>query len=175
MKDTDILEAVEISKKRFGPKCGKYSGALTVEIIRHALQKEGIRVSPRDVFLRGVPTEIDLVIPKRNISPRNRLVYEPSDILVAIEVKNSGSFGVATIQTVRKNSKLLKKANSGITYCYLTLAERKGFKWAVNDENAGCKTYTMFWHSGSGSKRLHESTGDWECFLKAIREIQKKA
>jgi hypothetical protein len=175
MKDTEILETVEAAKRDFGQKCGKYSGAVTVEIIRHALQEEGISVSARDVFIRGVPIELDLVIPRKGVSPQDDLLYESSQVLVAIEVKNSGSFGEKTIQTVERNAAVLRAANPQIAFCYLTLSEREGYPWALTEKNAPCKTYTLFWHKGSGARKIETSTGDWQRFLDDMWKIQKKA
>jgi len=144
MNDREILFAINTFKEQFGPKCGKYSGALTVELIRSELENNGIQVSRRDVFIQGVPLEIDFLIPRRNAKPLNGLVYQPTDVLAVVEVKNAGSFGNSTIQTIRQNFKLIKEAIPSIFCCYLTLSERKGFKWAITDNNSGGKTYTMF-------------------------------
>jgi hypothetical protein len=175
MKDTKILEGIEAAKGQFGCKCGKYSGALTVELAKSRLQLEGIRVSLRDVFIRGVPIEIDLIIPKKRAWKGEQLSYEPCDVLAVVEIKNAGSFGDSTIQRVRRNFTRIKAMNPEIWCCYLTLSERRGFRWAVTNENCGGEAYTMFWHSESGKKRLQESTGDWDRFLKEIRTIQEKS
>jgi len=169
MKDTEILEAVEATERYFGPRCGKYSGALTVEIIRRALQQEGVLVSPRDVFIRGIPVEVDLILPRKGVVPRDDLVYEPQDVLMAVEVKKSGSFGDKTIEAVRRNAETLRTASPWIICSCLVLSEREGYCWALTDENATCKTYTMFWHRGEGTKRIQRSTGDWKRFLADVR------
>jgi hypothetical protein len=175
MEDTKMLEAIEAAKRQFGCKCGKYSGALTVEFVRCGLESEGIRVSSRDVFIRGVPIEVDLIIPKKNAWKTEQLSYEPCDVLAAVEIKNAGSFGDSTIEMVRRNFTRIKAMNPEIRCCYLTLSERRGFRWAVTNKNCGGEAYTMFWHSGSGKKRLEESTGDWDRFLKEIKTIQERS
>lgn len=175
MNDLELLKAVDSAKKAFGTKCGKYSGSLTTEIIRQALKDTGALVSARDVFIRGLPIEIDLIIHRRGITPENSLLYEPQDVLVTIEVKNSGSFGDKTIQVIRQNCEAIRQANNKIRCCYLTLSERKGYKWAISEANSGCESYTLFWHSGSGAKRLDQPTGDWSRFLRNMRQYQEEA
>jgi len=173
MTPCDILQAVRTAKDQFGAACGKYSGALTVELVRDALHSEGIQASPRDVYIHGLPMEIDLVIPCRNVHPHNRLLYEPNDVLAVVEVKNAGSFGAKTIETVHHNFQRVKSMNPGITCCYLTLAERKGFKNAVTSCNSGGESYTLFWHTGSGPNLKHHPTGDWERFINDMRRLQQ--
>jgi len=175
MKDTEILHAVEAAERYFGPRCGKYSGALTVETIRRALQQNGIPVSPRDVFIRGIPVEVDLILPRDGVGPRDGLVFEPGEVLVALEVKKSGAFGEDTIRAVRRNVEALGATSPWIICSCLVLSEREGYRWALTDENAGCKTYTMFWHRGEGSKRTQRSTGDWERFVADMRALQQNA
>jgi len=173
MTDRDIFTAVEDAKQRFGKKCAKYTGAITVELIRRALQDHGLRVSPRDVFILGVPIEIDLLIPKWKAEPRDCLLYTPADVLAVIEVKNRGSFGNATIQKIRNDFRAIREANPLIQCCYLTLSERKGYRWTVTDENCDADAYTMFWHSGGRKNETHDSTGDWDRFVQDMKRIQK--
>jgi hypothetical protein len=152
MKDADILNSVEQAERRFGPRCGKCSGALTVQIIRCALEQEGVSVSPRDGFIRGVPVEVDLLLPRRGAVPQDDLVYEARDVLMAIEIKKSGAFGENTVRAVRGNAEALRMANPSIVFCCLVLSERKSYRWVLTDENTACKTYTLFWHRGEGAK-----------------------
>jgi hypothetical protein len=174
MNACDILDAVNTAKARFGAACGKYSGALTVELVRDALEKEGVHTSPRDVYILGLPMEIDLVIPSRNAQPLNRLLYAATDVLAVVEIKNAGSFGAKTIKTVRDNFQKVNNVVPSITCCYVTLAERKGFKSAVTSDNSGGEAYTLFWHTGSRANLKHHPTGDWERFVKDMRRLQQE-
>lgn len=173
IRDIELLNAINSAMQSFGPACAKYCGAVTTEIIRKEMESNGINVSARDVFIRGMPIEIDLIIYKKGITSENNILYEPKDVLVAIEVKNTGSFGQKTIDTIRQNREYILKANRKIKYCYLTLAERKGFKWAISKANSGCESYTLFWHRVSGSNRVDESTGDWSRFLGDMQKYQR--
>ena len=175
MNDIELLKSINLAKQSFGPPCSKYCGSLTTEFIRQALKDIGVQVSGRDVFIRGLPTEIDLIIHKRGITAENSLLYEPQDVLVTIEVKNAGSFGDKTIQSIKQNSAAIKQANNKIRCCYLTLSERKGYKWAISEANSGCESYTLFWHSGSGANRVDQPTGDWSRFLRNMKQYQEEA
>lgn len=175
MNDIEILKTINLAKESFGKKCSKYCGALTTEIIRKELKESGIFVSARDVFIRGLAVEIDLLIYRDGVTPENGILFEPEDVLVTIEVKNAGSFGDNTIQTIQHNSEKIKNLNKQIKYCYITLAERKNYKWAITDVNSGCETYTLFWHTGADSNRVDVSTGDWSRFLLNMKKYQVEA
>jgi len=166
-----ILEEIDHAKNAFGTTCKKYTGSLTVEIIRNALSSNAIEISSRDVFIRGVPLEIDLLVAKKGIIPQNRLLYEPSDVLFVFEIKKLGSFGENTIKMIKNNFKTITKCNPDIQCFYITLAERRGFKWAITDDNLGFPAFTLFWYSGSGKNEKFESTSDWERLLDKIKPV----
>ena len=48
-------------------------GALTIEVIRLKLCEKGFNVSHRNVFIEGVPYELDLLVLKENV-PNDRVV-----------------------------------------------------------------------------------------------------
>lgn len=175
MDDRHLLDQIIAAKKHFGVKCSKYASAVTIEWLRHALGEHGIGSSPRSVFIRGVPAEIDLLIPKSGTAPENGLLYHPEDVLVAMAVKNSGSFGDSTINDVQRSFRLVQECNPHIRCLYVTLSERTGYKWAVSDANVGAPTYTLFWHAGSERNRLYEPTGEWECLIADLKRICREA
>lgn len=119
--DHALLEAIQRSKQEFGVKCSKFAGAVTVEMLKSALIAQGIHMSPRDVFIKGVPSEIDILFPKRAAKPQHDLIYEPSDVLAVLEVKNAGSFGDATLAAIRRTFGRVQRANSAIYCAYVTL------------------------------------------------------
>ena len=159
----ELLDHIIAAKEQFGPKCGKYAGAVTVEVFRGALMSIGHSVSPRDSFIRGIPIEVDMLIVRPDASPQHNCLYEPSDVLAAVEVKNYGSFGDATIAATKANFDRIR-GETGVRCCYVTLAERRGFKWAITSENIGYPAFTLFTHTGSKNVQYHE-TGDWTRFI----------
>ena len=171
MIEQDILKKIEGAKKDFGPKCSKYIGALTVELIRDEFKREGFAVSDRDVFIKGLPIENDLMIIKPHSKPQNRILYDNKDVLAAIEIKSRGSFSKSTMEVIRKNFDLIKRSNKKIRCLYVALSERKTYKWKVTEENINSPAYTLFWHSGSEENMHFESTGDWTRLVNDIRDI----
>ncbi|MCJ7457966.1 MAG: hypothetical protein MUP17_03115 [candidate division Zixibacteria bacterium] len=170
MEDKEILKQISDEKNNFGT-CAKFAGAVTVEIIKEALEKHGISTSPRDVFIKGIPIEIDLLIPKRGVLPKHGILYEPQDVLVVLEIKNRGSFGKETINNIKGNYHRIKQINKKITCVYVTLSERKGFPDRVTRKNTGFYSYTLFWHSGSGKNFKNDPTDDWQKLLEKLNEI----
>jgi hypothetical protein len=171
MNEHELLELVNAAKKNFRAKCPKYSGAVSVELIRHALKKHGIEASSRDVFIKDVPVEIDFIISKSESVPEHGTLYQPEDVLAAFEIKNTGSFGQSTIDNTKRCFSLIKQSNPKIFCAYVTLSERKNFRWAVSEENLGSPAYTLFWHSGSRLKLRHEPSGDWQRLINDLRKI----
>ncbi len=87
-----IVESLRKAKQNFGdsyPK--KFGGAAAIEILRVALNEEGIMTSRRDVFVKGFSSEIDLLVPRKDAAPWLELLYEPQEVVVAFEVKKTGS------------------------------------------------------------------------------------
>ena len=65
MNDFQLLHEIYYPKAvGFGVKCSKFTGALTIEVLRLHLKRNGIPVSRRDVFIKGVGIEVDLIIPR---------------------------------------------------------------------------------------------------------------
>jgi hypothetical protein len=165
MDDRDLLRRVLEARQAFGVKCAKFAGAVTVELFRQALVVEGFTLSPRDVFILGVPVEIDLLMLREGAKAGDRIFYEPSDVLAAFEIKNRGSFGARSVESVRRSFKAIQSANTKIVCMYVTLAERRNYKWAVTSQMLGFEAFTLFWHKGSERKLTYESSGDWERLL----------
>lgn len=88
-----VMEAWTASED-FG-KRNKLAGAVTLEIIKSVLAVEGIPTSARDVFVKGVPVEIDLIVPRRGANPSlGGILYEASQVRGRIgdkEVRRPGS------------------------------------------------------------------------------------
>jgi hypothetical protein len=69
MDGEHIMVMARETKAAFGAKCSEFAGAVAVQILRDALAEQGIPTSPRDVFVRGIPLEIDLVVPRPGRQP----------------------------------------------------------------------------------------------------------
>ncbi len=172
MEAKQILDSVRAAKDDFGLKCGKCAGAVTIEVLREAIKDAGCNVSPRDSFIRGVPIEFDLLVVRPGVAPRFGCLYQPSDVLVAFEIKNSGSFGKSAVESIRANfekiAKVNDKMNVKIECCYITLAEGERYKWAVKTETLGYPAFTLFTHIRWGG--ADNETGEWRKLLDWLGE-----
>src|ERR1035437_5440630 len=139
---------------------------MTIELVKRVLAHEGIATSARDVFVRGIPLEIDLIVPRRGQEPTLGLLYEPQQVAAALEIKKSGTFGRQSLQTIRRNFKQLRKHK--VKCAYLTLEERKTYRYKETRKNiGGFPCFTLAWHMGQDE--LTE-TRHWENFLTFLRQ-----
>ena len=144
---------------------------MTTELIKKFLSEEGISTSARDVFIRGIPLEIDLIVPYRGEEPTLGLLYEPQQVAAALEVKKMGVFGMKSLQTIRENFNRLRDID--IPCAYVTLEERKTFLHKATVENiGGFPCFTLAWHKIMDGSL--EDTGDWERLLRFIRDCVSK-
>jgi hypothetical protein len=170
MDEHELLALITTTKVDFGAKCKKFAGALAVELLKEALQRNEIVTSARDVYIETVPVEIDLLIPKRSAVARHGILYRPEDVSVAFEVKNSGSFGEDTIKQTGRAFGLIRTANPSIRCVYITLHERRGYKHMVTEENLKHPVFTLFWYKGSSEKnRTFEASGDFAKLIESLK------
>jgi hypothetical protein len=170
-----LFNQVATAKKFFGTKCSKYAGAVCVELIKNSLQQCGIATSSRDVFIDGVPIELDLLLPRYEAKAQYGLLYKPKDVLAVLEVKNSGSFGQSTIDRIKSNFEIICRSNPQIVCIYVTLTEGKTFRYRVTVDNIGADAYTLFWHVGAETNRRYEPTGDWAKLIDRLEMIAQAA
>ncbi len=164
----ELVRAAREWKARFAAAAGrnvnKFTGAVTIEILRAALAGEGVATSARDVFVLGVPPEVDLILPFHWVEAPLGLVYKPDQVALALEVKNGGAYP-GSFQKVRRDFDLLRAA--GVRCAYLTLEEGRRYKLAVTEERVGAPCFTLAWHSRFGGP--FEPSGDWARFLEFVR------
>jgi len=172
MTDRDVLNLITTASKEFGLKCKKFGGALAVEIVRDALIAEGFNVSRRDVYIKGIPIEIDLLIARQGVTPDRGILFYKDEVLVALEIKSRGTFGEASIRSIAGNFSAIREASKGIHCIYLTISERKSYKFRATKGNINAPVYTLFWHSGPEDNLKLESTGDWDRFIAELRQIK---
>ena len=166
MDEQAILKRVNKAWINCG-KCPKYVGALTVETIREALQKHGIPVSARDVFIRGIPIEFDLLVPRHNAScPLGGILYKPEDVIAVLEIKASGLFDYNSKSRIEKCFEEVRQKNPEIFCGYVTLSERHSF----HEKNFGGNewAYPLFWYRQIKREETYESTGAWQKLLSKL-------
>ncbi len=163
MTGEEIVEKAWAQCEFFG-KCGKFAGAATVEVMKQALKDEGIPTSGRDVFVRGLPMEIDLIVPCPGAAPLlNGLLYEPSQVACALEVKLSGLHSKEDVPSLARKFEQAKTL--GVRCGYVTLGERQSYRDKATEENLRFPCFTLTWHTA----RTLTDTGDWPRLLTFIR------
>lgn len=165
----DLIQEIFEAREEIGVKSNKFTGAVTVEIIRKALIDEGIPVSFRDVYIKGVPTEFDLLIPKKNAKALWSILYAPKEVLAVFEIKFLGAFGSETVVTIRRNFEQLKVLNQEIYCAYLTVTELRGYKYKITPEELGFSVYTLSWHRSHLDPQRLEFTKDWELLIQELK------
>jgi hypothetical protein len=145
----------------------KLIGAMAVELIREALQDEGIPVSSRDVFVRGTPHEIDLIIPRPNSTPPlYGILYEPEQVAVALEIRSHGSFGKDMLKGLRDCFTGLTEL--GVACAYITIKERTNYIYRATEESiGGFRCFTVGWYRGNNAP---EASDEWPRFVYFLRQ-----
>jgi hypothetical protein len=143
--------------------CTKFEGHVAVEILKEALAEERIETSGRDVFIRDLPIEWDLVVPRDGAAPEfNGLLYEPTQVKFAIEVKLSGICGgVKALDGIRKNFVIARDA--GVRCLYISFCDRRS--QAATTEKLGWPAFNLTWSLGHNRR---EDAGDWPRLLNLL-------
>ncbi len=95
-------------------KSRKFIGALTTELIRTELLKQRFNVSNRDVFIEGIPNELDLLIVQAGKNLKEKIFYSPDDILVVFEIKFRGAYGEKQKNSIKEIFDNIKRKNENI-------------------------------------------------------------
>lgn len=165
-----ILTKINDGLTRFGdvpPRLRtKLTGALATEVVREHLLLEGFQVSQRDVFIRGLPAELDLLI-YSGAKPENGLIYEPTDVRGILEIKYSGIYDRQVIPRLRDCFAAIRSKCPTVFCACGVIHERQGFRFAATSTDLGHPVYTLHWWSGK--RRNARNTGEWERLIKDLR------
>ena len=123
----------------------KFTGALTVEIVRDHLIKMGLPVSSRDIYIRGYSSEFDLAVVRDNTEPIYGILYEPKDVAAIIEVKYSGVYSKEVPETIKLLFDGVRKCNPHIVCVYLSVCENPSFKYRIMSKTLGHPAFTLYW------------------------------
>ena len=153
----------------------KFIGALTTELIRTELLKHGFNVSNRDVFIEGIPNELDLLIVKADKNPKENLLYSLDDILVVFEIKFRGTYRENQKNSIKRIFDNGKRKNENIECFYITISENIKYRHRVTSENLGYDCFELLTRE-SGletalKKKLLKTTGDWDRLLNRLHDI----
>jgi hypothetical protein len=172
MTSHPVLNEINKSLRRFGEvKAGlrrKLTGALTVEVVREHLLREGLTTSQRDVFIRGLTPEIDLLLPSAGARPEHDLVYEPEDVCAVLEIKYSGVYDRQVIPRLRRCFAAIQLKCPKVYCACVVVHERQGFPYAAKSEDLGYDVYTLHWWSGTRQNAQY-TAGEWEKLVAKLR------
>ena len=173
--ETEWLILNRIWDMRRKTKCRKFVGALTTELVRKELLKLGFNVSNRDVFIEGIPYELDLLVIKSGKQPKENMVYHPDDVLAVLEIKFRGSYGRGSIDKVGRVFDSIKSANKKLECFYISVSENKNYKYRVTRENLGYDCFELLTRESNLESALRRGcirrTRDWQKLLSKLRGL----
>ena len=169
VRGLEIVERMRKAKTDFGdcyPK--KFGGAAAIEILRAELREEGILTSGRDVYVKGLSSEVDLLVPKKDAEPWLELLYEPREIAIALEVKKTGTYAESGRDKIKDDFARLDKL--GVKCAYVTFEERESYRWRPTQESLGFPCFALAWHKVSDGPLIPtKEEEDWEAFVRFLR------
>jgi len=139
-----------------------------MEIIRQQLIREGLPVSARDVFIKGNPAELDLLIHRPSAKPEYGIVFDPEDVAVVLEIKNSGVYDKDSAASIAKRFHSLQTLNLRIQCVYLTICENQKFKAHITTESLGFQAFTLCWVNSTRTQVT--KANDWKMIVDHIRQ-----
>jgi hypothetical protein len=153
----------------------KFIGALMVELIRAEFIRNGIEISPRDVFIENIPFECDLLILNKQITPSHGIIYTPGDVKAVIEIKTRGNFGEQAGRRLLDTFDLISAKYQHIQCIYLTLYERENYKYRLVPEKWKYSVVELFSTQNDPDIAFEhgtlQPTGEWEKFIKKWQVI----
>jgi len=163
-------------KLRDGMKANKFIGALTIELVREKLIKEGFNMSNRDVFIKGIPYELNLIILKKCEKAQKNLLYEPGQVIAVLEIKFRGIYGESDIKNIRKVFNSIKKVNRKIKCIYLTISENTRYKYWPLQRKLGDFSFSLLTRKTNLEKAIKDGKlylGDeWNKLISLLKKYQ---
>lgn len=150
---------VESTASVLPSKRAKLTGAVAVEVIRRYLIKSGVQISPRDVFIKGFPTEFDTLVVRSTANPVCGIIYEPTDFAAVLEIKNSGVYSADVLPRLRKVFGSVKENHPHIRCIFLTLCENPKFRHKMTNETLGSPAFTLNWWTDYKKQDVYAGQG----------------
>jgi len=168
----------KIMKFREEMRATKFIGALTTELLRKELIREGFNVSNRDVFIRGIPYELDLVILKKRARAQENLLYDSNQVLAVLEIKFRGIYSRDGVENIKRVFSSIKKVNKKIKCIYLTVSENTNYKYYPDEQKLGDFSFLLLERKTNLERAIEKRklriTGDWNKLLKVFMKEKIK-
>ena len=131
-----IIKLIEVEKETLKKKrkksWNKYYGDVCCRIFREFLLKEipkKYTISSPNAYIKGYPTEFDLLIVDRNVKPEKYTnAFKPEKVKFGLEIKAHGLFVrredlKKAIKKIKKKFEEIKKSHPSINFLYITYEE----------------------------------------------------
>ncbi len=175
-KEFEILD--RILDLRAKTKCTKFVGAITTEILRKELIKEGLNISNRDVFIEGLPHELDLLVLKKGAKPIENLFYTSEQVLAVLEIKFRGAYSKSAIEHVKETFDFVKKINKRIKCLYIMFSENTRCRHFKLEKKLGDRSFLLLRRKTSLENAMKKGeiypTGDWSRLIIFLKRLCKK-
>ena len=150
----------------------KFIGALTSELLRKEFIKIGFNVSSRDVFIEGVPYELDLIILKKRKKAQENLLYRPEEFVAVLEIKFRGIYSKEGIEHIKKVFGSIKGVSKEIKCIYLTVSENTNYKYYPDEQKLGDFSFLLLERKTNLERAIERGelyvTGDWDKLIKIL-------
>ena len=133
MLEHELFSLLEEGKQSLGVPSKKFTGALVIEMLRRAFEEHGIKTSRPNVYLKGLPFEFDLAIPRKGANLEFEILYSPADVLAVLEIKASGLFTKEALPLISSVFREVQSKNPSIVCAYVTISERKSYKYKATE------------------------------------------
>lgn len=164
MESIYLLKSLKSAEKSLGFSSRQFSGAICVSLLKELINSQGLSTSEKDVFIKDVPIEFDLLIVKPNSKPLHGLLWNPDNVIAALEVKKSGTISEDGIVKTNSDFGRLRTYHPHIKLFFITFSEIRS-KVAVIKRSDD--SFTFFIRRNG----KYSDTGDYERFLSVISDI----
>jgi len=164
MDEIDLLNSLKIAEKQLGFDSRQFSGAVVVNLIKKVVSELGFSTSEKDVFIRGIPIEIDFLIVKPRTFPDYGILWKAEDVIAAFEMKKSGIISREGRIKVNSDFHRIKNYYPDIRLFYVTFSETRD---KLEDIQRSDDSFTFFIRRNG----KFSVTGDFERFIKIIRQL----
>ncbi|UZE93027.1 MAG: hypothetical protein IB617_02605 [Candidatus Nealsonbacteria bacterium] len=167
-----------IMKFRNEMRATKFIGALTIELLRKEFIKKGLNVSNRDVFIKGIPYELDLIVLKEGEKAQENLLYKPKQVIAVLEIKFRGIYSKEGVENIKKVFGSIKRVNKEIKCIYLTVSENTNYKYYPDEQKLGDFSFLLLERKTNLERAIERGelhiTGDWDKLIKVLMKEKIK-
>lgn len=164
LEEVEILKRLQQIEKELLFKNRQFSGAAMVHIVKDLLKEYELYTSDKDVFIKGIPIEIDLLIVKKDSKPLYGILWNADDVLFALEIKKSGVIEINNSYKINADFNRIKSLYPHIKLLYITLSESRN---NIRELNKADNVYTLFLKRNG----KYSSTGDYDKLINYLKEL----